>query len=150
MSALAQALDIAKKSRVAVLTLHPHTTNKLQPLHIGVNSPGSLLLTRGYYATQRDPFQPYLKALTPINITNAFKKCVIFPFNRDFSEIDFLPSNVTDRPEPVLDETTPTNIDDDDATNCAIRGCSDTIKVSIPTHFDSTQIFFRYYLYKYS
>lgn len=40
--------------------------------------------------------------------------------NRDnFSELAFLPSNVTDRPQPILDETTPTNIDDDDSTSCA-------------------------------
>lgn len=55
----------------------------------------------------------YMKSMTPVNITQAFKKCGIFPFDSDiFAEVDFLPSTVTDRPKPeVLDLTACTNID---------------------------------------
>ncbi|KAJ2945257.1 hypothetical protein O0L34_g9329 [Tuta absoluta] len=39
--------------------------------------------------------------MTPINISAAFKKCGIFPFNPDiFEDIDFMPSEVTDREAP--------------------------------------------------
>lgn len=123
-----EALDIAKNSGVTVLTLHPHTTNKLQPLDVGLNGP-----FKCYYNAAvdswllRNPGRPisiydvaecvgeaYLKAMTPINITNAFRKCGIFPLNRDiFSDLDFLPSNVTDRPEPMVDDGRPANEDED-------------------------------------
>lgn len=40
----------------------------------------------------------YIKAMTPANITNGFKKCGIYPLDRDdFSKEDFAPSDVTDR-----------------------------------------------------
>lgn len=41
----------------------------------------------------------YLRAMTPVNIAAAFRKTGIFPFNRHvFTELDFLPSSVTDKP----------------------------------------------------
>ncbi|KAK4874769.1 hypothetical protein RN001_014129 [Aquatica leii] len=47
------------------------------------------------------------KALTPSNIINAFKKCGIYPFGDNvFTDIDFLPSAVTDR---VFTEETDNN-----------------------------------------
>lgn len=47
----------------------------------------------------------FLKAMTPTNITNAFRKCGIFPFDRNvFVEEDFMPSLVTDRPCPVQEQ----------------------------------------------
>lgn len=40
----------------------------------------------------------FVKAMTPVNIINAFKKTGIFPFDRNlFTDDDFLPSSVTDR-----------------------------------------------------
>lgn len=33
------ALDLAKSSGITVLTLHPYTTAKLQPLDVGLNGP---------------------------------------------------------------------------------------------------------------
>ncbi|KAJ2945327.1 hypothetical protein O0L34_g9416 [Tuta absoluta] len=110
-----EALDLAKRSGVCVLTLHPHTTAKLQPLDVGLNGP-----FKTYYNTAIDSWlrrnpgkqvtiynvaecvgQAYQKAMTPINISAAFKKCGIFPFNPDiFEDIDFMPSEVTDREAP--------------------------------------------------
>ncbi|KAF9797287.1 hypothetical protein SFRURICE_006269 [Spodoptera frugiperda] len=56
----------------------------------------------------------YLKAMMPINITNAFKKCGIFPHdNSVFTEEDFLPSSVTDRPEPDKENNSTTDIEDE-------------------------------------
>lgn len=41
----------------------------------------------------------YMKAMTPTNICNGFKKCGISPFDREvFEECDFQSSFVTDRP----------------------------------------------------
>lgn len=111
-----EALDLAKSSGVTVLTLHPHTTAKLQPLDVGLNGP-----FKSYYNAavdswlMRHPGQPltiyniaecvgsaYMKSMTPINIVNAFKKTGIFPFDDCiFTEVDFMPSTVTDRPQVV-------------------------------------------------
>lgn len=108
-----EALELAKSSGVTILTLHPHTTAKLQPLDVGLNGP-----FKTYYNAAvdswllRNPGRPltiyniaecvgpaYLKAMTPVNIVNAFKKCGIFPFDDCiFTEADFMPSTVTDRP----------------------------------------------------
>lgn len=110
-----EALDLAKKNGVTVLTLHPHTTAKMQPLDVGLNGPFKV-----YYNSAvdswllRNPGLPmtiyeiaecvglaYSKAMTPINITSAFKKTGIFPFDADiFTDIDFMPSEVTDREQP--------------------------------------------------
>lgn len=98
-----------------MLTLHPHTTAKMQPLDVGINGPFKV-----YYNSAIDSWmvrhpgrsmtiydvaecvgEAYAKAMTPVNIFAAFKKCGIHPFNPEvFTDIDFLPSEVTDRPEP--------------------------------------------------
>lgn len=44
-----------------------------------------------------------LKVMTTVNITKTFKACGIFPFNRNlFDDDDFLPSSVTNRPDPIV------------------------------------------------
>lgn len=108
-----EALDLAKASGVTVLTLHPHTTAKMQPLDVAINAP-----FKTYYNAAVDSWmlrhpgksvtiynvaecvgQAFLKALTPASIVNAFRKCGIYPFDDCiFNDEDFLPSQVTDRP----------------------------------------------------
>ena len=40
-------------------------------------------------------------ALTPVNIHVGFRACGIYPFNPDIvADDEFMPSNVTDRPQP--------------------------------------------------
>ena len=110
-----EALDLAKSSGIHILTLHPHTSGKLQPLDVGIFGP-----FKTYYNAAIDswmlqhPGKPvtiydvgeiagiaFLKSMTPANILNAFKKCGIFPFDRNlFNDDDFMPSMVTDRPCP--------------------------------------------------
>lgn len=42
--------------------------------------------------------EAHMKAMTPANIINAFKKTGIFPYDSNiFTDIDFLPSEVTNR-----------------------------------------------------
>ena len=104
---------MAKSNGVTILTLPPHSSHKTQPLDVGVFKPFNYF----YNATMDSwmmshPGQPvtiydvgafigeaYQKAMTPMTITNSFRKAGIFPFDRTvFTEIDFLPSTVTDRP----------------------------------------------------
>lgn len=114
-----EALNLAKAAGVNILTLPPHTSAKLQPLDVGIFGP-----FKTYYNAAidswllRNPGRPvsiyevgelvgvaFLKAMTPTNITNAFRKCGIFPFDRNvFVEEDFMPSLVTDRPCPVQEQ----------------------------------------------
>lgn len=108
-----QALDLAKDSGVTILTLHPHTTAKMQPLDVGLNAPFKAFYNAAVDSwLLRNPGKPltiydvaecvgiaYPKAMTPVNICQAFKKCGIFPYDDEiFTELDFLPSSVTDRP----------------------------------------------------
>nr|XP_023024975.1 uncharacterized protein LOC111513047 [Leptinotarsa decemlineata] len=110
-----EALDLAKASGVHILTLHPHTSGKLQPLDVGIFGPFKTYYNAAIESWMlRNPGKPvtiydigelvgsaFLKVMTPCNITNAFRKCGIFPFDKlIFSDNDFLPSTVTDRPCP--------------------------------------------------
>ncbi|XP_045762732.1 uncharacterized protein LOC123865623 [Maniola jurtina] len=110
-----EALDIAKENGVTILTLHPHTSAKLQPLDVGIYSPFKsyynaamelwLLNNPGKGVTIYDLAEligtAFIRTMTPTNIINAFKKTGIHPFDRNvFTEEDFLPSAVTDRPNP--------------------------------------------------
>ncbi|KAJ8957110.1 hypothetical protein NQ318_007325 [Aromia moschata] len=109
-------LNLAKASGVTILTLPPHSSNKLQPLDVGVFK----AFSTAYNAVidswmMQHPGKPisiyevaecvgiaHIKALTPSNIINSFKKCGIYPYDANvFSDLDFLPSDVTDRPNPT-------------------------------------------------
>lgn len=110
-----EALNLAKDAGVHVLTLHPHTSGKLQPLDVGVYSPFKVYYNAAIDSwLMRNPGKPvtiydlgeiigiaFQKAMTPLNITKSFAKCGIYPFDRlIFTDEDFLPSSVTDRPCP--------------------------------------------------
>lgn len=116
-----EALDLAKNAGVHVLTLHPHTSGKLQPLDVGIYGPFKVFYNSAIDSwLLRNPGKPvtiydlgeligiaFQKVMTPKNITNSFAKCGIFPFDRHiYADDDFLPSSVTDRPCP----------------DCAVRG----------------------------
>lgn len=110
-----EALDLAKAAGVTILTLHPHMSARLQPLDVGIYAPFKcfyngavdswLLKNPGKPITIYDVAEcigiAHNRAMTPTNISNAFKKCGIYPFDRNiFSDEDFLPSEVTNRPNP--------------------------------------------------
>ncbi|KAJ8732554.1 hypothetical protein PYW07_015153 [Mythimna separata] len=114
-----EALELAKSSGVTILTLHPHTTAKMQPLDVGLNAPFKVYYNSAIDSwMMKNPGKPmtiynvaecvgvaYARAMTPMNIFAAFKKCGIFPYDPEvFTDIDFLPSDVTDRPEPELQD----------------------------------------------
>lgn len=108
--------NLAKSHGVTILTFPPHSTNKLQPLDVGIFKP----FTTYYDAAvdswmMRHPGQTFSiyevaecvgtaheKAMSPKNILSAFKATGIFPYDRHvFAESDFMCSYVTDRNMPA-------------------------------------------------
>ncbi|RZF41939.1 hypothetical protein LSTR_LSTR011388 [Laodelphax striatellus] len=116
----------AKETGIVLLTLPPHCSHRLQPLDRTVygpfkaaynrvadewmlKNPGKpiTLQTIGELIGQAIPL-----AFTPRNIISGFKSTGIFPFSRDiFNDLDFMPSDVTDRPCPTTTSVTaPTSL----------------------------------------
>jgi len=113
------ALDICKENGVTVLSFPPHCSHKVQPLDRSVygplkkycnsaidnwmvNNPGK---TFSIYDIPGIVKTALPLATTPNNITAGFQKTGISPFNENiFSDSDFLPSYVTDRPVPTNED----------------------------------------------
>lgn len=115
-----KGLNICKERGVVLLTIPPHTSHKLQPLDVAVYGP-----FKSYYNQECDNFmvnhagqtiglpniaelvgKAYQRAFTPLNIIRGFSKTGIFPYNPHiFTDVDFLCSSVTDRPEPANNPT---------------------------------------------
>lgn len=163
------ALDLAKNAGVHILTLHPHTSAKLQPLDVEIYGPFKTFYNAAIDSwLLRNPGKPvtiydlgeiigsaFQKAMTPKNITSSFAKCGIFPFDRHiFTDEDFLPSPVIDRPCPednrdeeastpdsvsLLDENTPI-ITITEATASLTSASSTPISTNVRAipHFGST------------
>ena len=111
-----QGLDFCKDNGIVILTLPPHTFNKLQPLDRSVFGPFKKFFssavnswmntnpntTLNIYALPKLCASAWDRAATPENVKSGFKATGIVPFDRDiFSDEDFLPSEVSDRPLPV-------------------------------------------------
>lgn len=110
-----EGLDYCKENGVIMLTLPPHTSNKLQPLDRCVFGPFKTFVSQLMNTWMMDhPGQTLTiydlpeictkgwdRAATPVNIKSAFKCTGIEPYDRDiFTDQDFLCSYVTDRPLP--------------------------------------------------
>lgn len=111
-----QALDFCKENGIVVLSFPPHCSHKLQPLDRSVygpfkkavnsacdswlrNNPGK---TMTIYNIPEIVKVALPLALTQNNIQAGFRATGIMPYNRDkFTDIDFGPSYVTDRPMPA-------------------------------------------------
>ncbi|XP_065654929.1 uncharacterized protein LOC136081532 [Hydra vulgaris] len=108
-------IELAKKSGIVLMTFHPHTTHKMQPLDRGVfgpfktfynNAMNNWMISPGnadkpvtIYDISYLVGQAYPHAFVPNNIINSFKCTGFYPFNENiFTDIDFLAANVTDRP----------------------------------------------------
>lgn len=150
-----EALNLAKAFGVTVLTLHPHTTSKLQPLDVGLNGPFKVFYNNAVdswmlrhpgssmtiYTVAECVGEAYARAMTPINITAAFKKCGIFPYNPDiFTDLDFLPSDVTDRPQPHGSDAQQ-KIAEAPAHDSDVTDCEDIETLSSPTIMGSAPNF---------
>ena len=107
------AIDYAKEHGIIMVTLPPHTSPKLQPLDVSVFFPFKNAHNKAIEAHMRsNPAKPLtiydtaqlvnsaqMAAMTPQNVIAGFLKTGIFPFNDEtFSNSDFAPSEVTNRP----------------------------------------------------
>lgn len=115
-----RCLDFCKENGIVVLSFPPHCSHKLQPLDRSVFGPFKKAVNSSCDAWMRNnpgktmviyDIPSIVKlalplALTQPNIVAGFVCTGICPFNRDiFTELDFAPSYVTDR--PASDNATP-------------------------------------------
>lgn len=106
-------INFAKSNGIVMLSFPPHCSHKLQPLDRSVYGPFKKACNSASASWMvNNPGRPmniydipsivaiaFPIAATPKNITAGFAATGIVPFNRDiFSETDFAPSYVTDRP----------------------------------------------------
>ncbi|XP_051156768.1 uncharacterized protein LOC127278881 [Leptopilina boulardi] len=110
-----QALDYCVEHGIHLVSFPPHCTHKLQPLDRSVFGPFKSAIGRSFDAWMRNHpgrtitiadlpallNEPYKAAVTPSNILAGFECTGIFPFNDNkFTDLDFMPASVTDRPLP--------------------------------------------------
>ena len=115
-------IDYCKEHGIVLLTLPPHTSHRLQPLDRTVYGPLKKYVnsacdswmksnpgkTMSIYDIPEIVRISLPRATTPENITSGFRVSGIYPFDKDvFPEHEFLPSAVTDRPDPALTNPTP-------------------------------------------
>ncbi|KAG5892410.1 hypothetical protein JTB14_003346 [Gonioctena quinquepunctata] len=113
-----EALMLCKENGASVLTLPPHSSNKMQPYMLRFSGRlkriikqllSSLDKTASIYNTASFVNTAHQKSMTPSKIIAGFKKSGIHPFDRDvFTEPDFLYNYVPDRSTPtVVDDQPP-------------------------------------------
>ncbi|KZS02489.1 Uncharacterized protein APZ42_000454 [Daphnia magna] len=108
-----EGLNYAKANGIIMLSFPPHTSHRLQPLDLSVygplkhyvngaigawlkNHPGQTMTFRHIPGIVKEALP---SAITPRNIMAGFEKAGVAPYNRNiFTEDDFAPSMVTDRP----------------------------------------------------
>lgn len=109
-----------------MITIHPHTTHRTQPLDVAVFSPFKRCLRTefncwltenpGHTITIREltklTAKPMRESFTESNIKSGFRKSGIYPPNQNvFTDNDFKGSSVTDRPESLEVVGTSSDID---------------------------------------
>ena len=108
-------LQYAKDNGIVMLSFPPHCSHELQPLDRTVYGPlkryynaacdGLIVSNKGRTMSIYDiPAMvgiAFSRAMTPDNILSGFKVSDVLPFDWDiFPDSEFLPSDVTDRPDP--------------------------------------------------
>lgn len=113
-----EIIQYCRDHHIHLLTIPPHSSQRLQPLDrifFGVlknafskcaeiwlaNHPGRVITQ---YQVAEIFGQAYLSSVTLQNAVERFSSCCIEPYNPGkFSDIDFLPSSVTDQTEEEMD-----------------------------------------------
>ena len=108
-------VEFAIRHGIVIVTLPPHTTDKLQPLDVSVFGPFKTFLrallnnfalmhpNQHITVHQLPEFacEAWIKASTPSNILGGFKSTGIWPINENiFPEDAFVGAQVTERPAP--------------------------------------------------
>ncbi|KAJ8706956.1 hypothetical protein PYW08_011090 [Mythimna loreyi] len=114
-----QALEFASKNHVIFVSFPPHTTHRLQPLDTCVYGPLKIYFEQAISLFQRTHVgrivsqyevarlfnEAYMKAASAHNAIKGFSSTGVWPTNRHiFDDSDYLPSTLTDRPEPIENE----------------------------------------------
>ena len=123
-----ELVSLCKDNGIHLLTFPPHCSHRLQPLDVSVYAPLKHAIRESFDNwMQLNPGQrisiheiaklckyPFLEKLNPQNITAGFEKAGIWPLNPNvFTEVDFLPAEVTNRPDPAEQNAPETsNMDD--------------------------------------
>ncbi|KAG0720424.1 hypothetical protein GWK47_048528 [Chionoecetes opilio] len=109
------AIEYAQENGIVILTLPPHTTDKLQPLDVSVFGPFKFhmralfndyaLMNPQAHGTEHllpeIASKAWLKSCTPSTVLSGYKATGIWPINRNsFTDDDFIFSSVSERPEP--------------------------------------------------
>lgn len=104
-----EAVNYARENGIVYLSFPPHTTHRLQPLDVGVFGPFKAKLkiafndwhvsnpgkTMNIYNIPKLAKHAFFESFNAKNITKAFEKTGIWPFNKlVFSEDDFAPVKV--------------------------------------------------------
>ena len=117
----------AKDHNVILFVLPPHSSHLTQPLDLGVFGPLKCMYNRECQAYMRNnpgisvtkyaiaelTSKPYVKAMSPENLTSAFKKAGIYPFNSSVISQEQVAPSVIYRETEESDQ--PANADDSDA-----------------------------------
>ncbi|CAH1954840.1 unnamed protein product [Acanthoscelides obtectus] len=106
-------IDFCKANGIMLVTFHPHTSHKFQPLDRTVFGPLKTYYNKACSEWMlMHPAQPitiydvaeligkaFPQAFTPLNIQKGFKVAGLYPFDENiFQDHEFLASYVTDRP----------------------------------------------------
>lgn len=125
-----EGIDYCKDNGIVILTLHPHTSHKMQPLDRTVFGPFKMFLSAEMdswmlshpgqvvqiYDIPKMALTAWDRAATPENIKSGFRCTGIFPYDRNvFKEQDFLSSSVSDR--PINENATAAKTDTTDTEN---------------------------------
>lgn len=106
-------IELARENSIILVTFHPHTSHKFQPLDKTVFGPfkkyynsaaNELMLTPGHVGKPLTIYniaglvgKAFPQSFTPSNIIQGFRSTGLHPINENiFGEHEFMPSNVTD------------------------------------------------------
>ncbi|KAI8440679.1 hypothetical protein MSG28_009033 [Choristoneura fumiferana] len=137
-------LDYCKDNGIVLLSFPPHCSHKLQPLDRSCFGPFKKAINSFCDAWMRNNPAKTMSiydlpsiaatamplAFTSNNIQAGFRATGICPFNRNiFTDLDYAPSFVTDRPNPVIDVTpgqnSPSTEEQTNSANIQVAGVPD-------------------------